>query len=396
MNKVTVTGAVVGKNNITLFLQGSEPFMTLPQENWRTKDIMEKVAQIAITMQPLEIDLDDFTLATVLQDAVGNKMKVTTNPETGDLHIQSGNTTLPAKALEMHVERAAVDGSKGLKNFMAKFEVIKRSYTKTELLKFLEHADLPFMDDGSILGFKILQDHQDNGYMVDKHSGKVRQRLGSLVYMPESKVDQSRELCSTGLHIASRNYLSSFWGGNSRLCLVRIQPKDVVSVPIGEESKMRVSAYHIVKVFSVEDGNAIVKGKAIHELPDALRMLEEAVAGNIGPIIERVECRGYGEITVTLLDVKHERIERKKKRSTVTQRGHAKLVSPAQINAMKKLAKLGKKVETWTPAYIKKMAQAQVFFDKGKSLRWIAEKLGIDRDSMTANLDRRPRRKMVA
>jgi hypothetical protein len=384
MRSLKVVGAVVGKSNITLFLEGGTQEV-LQQDAFRTQEILAKVMPDLAAGGEAVIDLDLY----VTVGAVKFEEKIN-----GDVKLTAGNTVIEnGAALLPHVERAKLDGSKGFEGFLKKFGEIKRNYTRDELLKFLEHADLPFTDDGSILGYKILG-QADGEYMTDHHSGRVRQRLGSLVYMPESKVDQSRALCSTGLHIAARPYLRGFWNSNSRLCLVKIQPKDVVSVPLNEHTKMRVSAYHIVKVFSQPVGQQIARdGKELHDIPESKQALEEAVAGIHGPIIERVEVRGYGEITVTPVETKIERV-RKKVAKAVTRlrtkpdKTAPPRVAPYLVNALKKILKNKPELKSRDPEYLKKLAKAQNWLDKGRSLVWISENVGLDRNSMTANLKR--------
>jgi hypothetical protein len=300
MNKVQVTGQLINKGGITLFLADGTSKI-LPQDSWQTKDILAAILPQLAEFKPAEIDLDAFAVSKKIAAAVpsakfsehGSKMSVT---------VENG-TIKDAKGLLSHMERAVYGGhSKGFKTFMGYVNdsLKRRRYSMDEFMKFLEGADLPIADDGCILGFKVLNTPDSAGFMTDHHSGKVKQRLGSLVYMPNSKVDQSRALCSTGLHIAARSYLSGFHSGRSALCLVKIKPGDVVSVPYDETSKMRVSAYHIVKVFSKEDGNAITNGTKIETLKVAAKMLAEAVVGNHEPILETVKVTGMGEIVVTL------------------------------------------------------------------------------------------------
>jgi hypothetical protein len=232
--------------------------------------------------------------------------------------------------------------------------------------------------------------------MRDKHSQRVPQRLGSLVFMPDSKVnDNRRQACGTGLHIAARSYLSGFWASNARLCLVKIQPKDVIAVPLNERSKMRVSAYHIVKVFSKEDGEAIKNGKDIHDIPSALKLLEEAVGGDVGSIIEKVEVKMDNTVTVTPVAPKVELIvQRKAKKAVKVSRvakktvAEKKVADPKDAKIMKKLIKASPHLADQDSKYLKKLIRAQKLLEDGKSLRFIAEKLGVDRDALGRNLIR--------
>lgn len=394
MRQVTVTGAVVNKTGITLFFENGET-QALAQEDFRTNDIMERIFPNLAKQQPAILNLDEFSIAKKAEELTNGAVKAI--GVAGD-KVKVGDHTIDADSIKMHIERAAIDGSKGFTRFMEKFAEIKRGHTAQELTKFLDGADLPVTDDGSILGFKILRGDQTE-VMVDHHSGRVKQKLGSLVFMPDSKVDDNRRVaCSTGLHIANRNYLRGFWYSNSRLCLVKIQPKDVIAVPLNEVSKMRVSAYHIVKVFSKEDGEQIAAhNKAIHDIPTALKMLEEAVGGDHTPIIEKVEVTGNGQIVVTPVDVKVDRARRKQKKAvTVTQTTNKRVdmpkglkVEPKDVRLLKKLISNKPHLADQEPKYLRKLIKAQRMLDDGKSLRAISDKLKVDRDALSRNLIRK-------
>lgn len=394
MRTVTISGAFIGKGNITLFFADGNSEI-LPQENFRTLDIMDKITAKLSAGEAATIDLEEFSIAKKIEEMTNGVVKATENLA-GDVTLTIGDKTVNGASLSHHIERAALDGAKGFTAFMKKFSEIKRQHTSDELLKFMETADLPITDDGSILGYKILEERPENAPdLVDPHSGKVRQKLGSLVFMPDSKVDDNRRVaCSTGLHIAARSYISGFWGSRRRLCLVKIQPKDVIAVPLNETSKMRVSAYHIVKVLSLADGQAIANGQSIHDLPEAQKMLEEAVAGDHTPIIERVEVTGLGNITVTKVNVKEDRAKRKQKKvgkvsRIETKKDKAKSgpkLDPKDVRILNKLIRNKPHLKDQDPKYLKKLVQAQRLYDDGKSIRAVSDKLKLDRDALSRNL----------
>ena len=379
--KITIAGMIAAGNGITLFLADGQS-RVLPSDGWHTQKIVDAIMPSLSQMKPVEIDLDNFSIAKqVEQLGVGN-LKVDENE---NITVQTKSGALQnAHALRPHIEQALHgSGAHGFKKFMRSLDemIKKRAYAASELMDHMQHGDLPIADDGCLIGYKVLG-QSEGEYMVDHHTGRVKQRLGSLVYMPESKVDQSRALCSTGLHIASRKYIKGFWYGNSRLCLVKIKPKDVVSVPQGEASKMRVSAYHIVGVFGQSDGEKIATGTKIEDLPAAQELLENVVVGNHTPIIETVEVTGRGEITVKVLT-------KVKARSAKKHRKLTKPLRPKGVNAKLIKTKLKALKGGSDNVYSRKLARAQSFYDKGKSIRWISAKLNMDRESLGKNLNRR-------
>jgi hypothetical protein len=395
MVKKLVTGAAVNNVGITLFFADGNTEV-LPQASFRTADIVEAIMPKIAKGETAEIELGDFSIGRQIEELTHGAVTVAANDSN---KVQVGNHTVDADALQMHVDRAYADGAKGFKRFLEKFKEIKRQHTIDELTKFMKNADLPIADDGSIIGFKILA-QVDEDTMVDHHSKKVRQHVGSLVYMPDSKVDDNRRVaCSTGLHIASRPYLKGFWYANSRLCLVKIQPKDVIAVPLNEDTKMRVAAYHIAARFSEQDGIDIAyHSQSIHDIPSALQLLSEVVAGQHAPISETVQVTGLGQIEVKKVEVKADRVQRKKqkpvKKITKTSNSpkdavKAAKIDPKDVRMLKKLIANRPHLADLDPKYLKKLVKAQRMLNDGGSLRQISDKLKLDRDALSRNLIRK-------
>jgi hypothetical protein len=121
-----------------------------------------------------------------------------------------------------------------------------------ETYTFLENYGLPITDDGCFLAYKAVR----NDYK-DIYSGTIDNSIGATPSMPRNMVDEVYERdCSTGLHVGALDYVVQYGhfvkgavvseGGN-RLLLVKVNPKDVVSVPLyAGHPKMRVSQYTVV------------------------------------------------------------------------------------------------------------------------------------------------------
>jgi len=110
-----------------------------------------------------------------------------------------------------------------------------------ELYSFLEYGDLPITKDGHFLAYKrITHDWKDC------HTRSVDNSIGAKPSMPRHKVDdRSENTCSTGFHFCSLEYIRHFWG--ERLVAVKINPADVVSIPIDyNNTKGRCCAYEVV------------------------------------------------------------------------------------------------------------------------------------------------------
>lgn len=115
-----------------------------------------------------------------------------------------------------------------------------------ELYGFLEAGNLPITSDGHFLAYKKVNDNY-----TDCHTGKIDNSVGQVVEMPRNEVDDNREnTCSHGLHFCSLDYLKHFHG--ARIVILKINPKDVVSIPSGYwNTKGRCCRY--VVVGEVED-----------------------------------------------------------------------------------------------------------------------------------------------
>lgn len=149
-------------------------------------------------------------------------------------------------------------------HFVTFFENILKnpsSDSVMDLYAFLERNDLPITDDGCFLAYKgVTADYRDS------YSGKFDNRVGKIVKMPREEVNPDREItCSRGLHVCSRSYLDD-WYCCDHIMLVKVNPKDVVSVPIDyHNSKMRVCEYCVLS--EVATNTKELDEKKINEQP---------------------------------------------------------------------------------------------------------------------------------
>lgn len=129
-----------------------------------------------------------------------------------------------------------------------------------ELYDFLAYKELPITEDGCFLAYKGVR---SNYYSVNGNSetqvirGKVDNGfhiyngVGEYIEVLRRNVDDDRsQHCSTGLHAGSLDYARNF---AERLIVVKINPKDVVSVPSDYNfQKLRCCAYTVVADFVEE------------------------------------------------------------------------------------------------------------------------------------------------
>jgi len=124
-----------------------------------------------------------------------------------------------------------------------------------ETFKFICNEGMPITPDGCFLGYKGVR----NDYM-DRYSGSMDNTPdGRRMDYPREKVNSNpNNSCAQGLHVGSYNYAKR-WG--ERVVLVKVNPKDVVSVPNHDCEKMRVCGYWVIRDFSQETDMSVLQGE---------------------------------------------------------------------------------------------------------------------------------------
>ena len=140
---------------------------------------------------------------------------------------------------------------KPLVNFLNNLMENPSMQSQQELYDFLEHEHLPITEDGHFLAYKAVR----NDYM-DKYAGKFDNHVGKVCQMNRAKVDDNRSVgCSQGLHAGALNYVAGYGciDNGDRIVIVKINPKDVVSVPSDcNHEKLRTCRYEVVGEYQGE------------------------------------------------------------------------------------------------------------------------------------------------
>lgn len=115
-------------------------------------------------------------------------------------------------------------------------------------------------EDGYLIAYKGVS--HENGQYLSIHSGqaivdgevvkgRIPNAIGSVIEMPRSEVQFDPSVgCSRGLHAGVWSYASGF--GNGAVLEVRIDPRDVVSVPHDSSAqKVRVCRYEVLDTIDV-------------------------------------------------------------------------------------------------------------------------------------------------
>ena len=116
----------------------------------------------------------------------------------------------------------------------------------TQLYSFLENKNIPITDDGCFVAYKAVRSDY-----YDLHSGTFLNAVGSVIEMPRAKVDDDpNRTCSHGLHVGALPYVLNFGGSHGKVLLVKVNPRDVVSVPVDYNGqKMRVCRYEVISEY---------------------------------------------------------------------------------------------------------------------------------------------------
>jgi hypothetical protein len=125
-----------------------------------------------------------------------------------------------------------------------------------ELFTFLEHKNLPITSDGYLMAYKYVAVYCgspikgknytiSDGDFVDGWTRKsFRYNVGDVAEMPRNQVDDNcNNGCGAGLHFGALEFVQ----GHSNAVIVKIDPADVVSIPVDCGcQKARCCKYEIV------------------------------------------------------------------------------------------------------------------------------------------------------
>jgi hypothetical protein len=189
----------------------------------------------------------------LVKDTIEPK-KVVLNYGKGNISVQG--ETLYWKGKELHntmtsrVISMLQDGFpvEPMVNFMENLYANPSKRAVDELYGFLEKNQLPITPDGHFLAYKKVRANY-----FDVHSGTMDNSVGKIVEMERNEVDDNKDrTCSAGLHFCGMSYLNHF--GGERIMIVKINPRDVVSIPTDyNEAKGRACRYEVIGELNAEE-----------------------------------------------------------------------------------------------------------------------------------------------
>lgn len=157
------------------------------------------------------------------------------------------------------------DNFRPLVAFMEKIATNPNEHSRQHLFWWLGTHRFSIAPDGDFYAYKGvrpsgLSEHSGeaivNGVLI---RGQIPNTPDTIIEMPRSKVRfDPRQGCSTGLHVANWDFAKGFLASGKYL-LVKINPRDVVSVPVDAGGdKMRVCRYRVVREVTTEFTDALL------------------------------------------------------------------------------------------------------------------------------------------
>jgi hypothetical protein len=134
-----------------------------------------------------------------------------------------------------------------LVNFMQNLMLNPSRNSVQQLFNFLQHKNLPITEDGCFLAYKAV-----NPTLLDIYSNSILNEIGSVVSISRNQVDDNpSNHCSSGLHCGALEYVKNYARQDSKILIVKVHPKDVVSVPLDHNfTKVRVCEYKVVDFYN--------------------------------------------------------------------------------------------------------------------------------------------------
>lgn len=168
-----------------------------------------------------------------------------------------------------------------LEKFWENLEKNPSHESQHDLFIFLEKNHIPITEDGYFIAYRSVKEN-----FTDHHTGTMDNSVGSIVKMDRNLVNADRNTaCAPGLHVAAYRYLPTM--GQGVIVEVKVNPKNVVSVPIDHEmQKMRVCEFEIL---SVHNGDELDDELYKHKKAEAkeLNIMSVKKKGNTAVLSEK-------------------------------------------------------------------------------------------------------------
>lgn len=215
-----------------------------------SKDLADQFIKLVQTGEE-KITKHHFAVVEELHDVVATL----SNWTNGLLAVDSRGVTYNGQPINEHLQEYLLElfttkGAEGISeleswsNFIAAINRADSYKVLNRLFMFLRKQDLTIDADGFVLAWKVVRPN-----FTDKYTGRFDNSVGKTVEVDRNKVnDDDTVTCSHGLHICSWGYLSSFSHTGDPVVQVRVDPKDIVAIPLDYKGdKVRVCKYEVIK-----------------------------------------------------------------------------------------------------------------------------------------------------
>lgn len=259
MTMFSLTEDSKGKSLAIFYADGDSE--TIPETHVSFNAIIEKLISGTAT------DEDVRDLTRVLETVARKMSSLSERVSVDGTNVYFDGDPLAGELSEV-IKSLFAEGStnfKPLVNFLEKCKQNPSQQSVDDLYRWIKKGDLVIDPDGDIVAYKgvgkdangVSQSIHRGTAFVDgvEFTGNIPNAPGTVVSMPRSEVDPNQMVgCSTGLHAGTYDYAMQYlgWNRETRLILVKINPRDVVSVPTDEQDrKMRVSRYTVLSDIDV-------------------------------------------------------------------------------------------------------------------------------------------------
>lgn len=230
-NQITV---VINNKSFTM-TSGSSMFPRLTEElnsaeiDWETVGNLIDIKSLLVNYTPNNFEIRNNSFF-YKKDGV----EITASPIVNRIIDSASNKEDPSKYL----------------HFFDKVLENESESSREELFSFLGCCNLPIIEDGDFLAYKVVTDEYK-----DCHTQTFDNSIGKIVTMPRGEVNEDRhQSCSTGLHFCSKDYIKHFISDGNRLIVVKINPKNVVCIPEDyNNTKGRCCEYQVIGEVSTSD-----------------------------------------------------------------------------------------------------------------------------------------------
>ncbi len=137
--------------------------------------------------------------------------------------------------------------------FLEKINQNPQSESRDMAYEWIQKAGLTINADGDVIGYKgvnadftsvnagpaIVNGEEFNGHVPNDPGNVIEMPRGEVTFDPENS-------CASGLHVGTYQHAQGFSGSYGKMLELVVNPRDIVSVPAHDTTKMRVCRYRVV------------------------------------------------------------------------------------------------------------------------------------------------------